>query len=402
MTETTPPVRKPWFFIVLALLLGLLTVPAVQFFSELIVTKMPLGSLCREFMNPYYWTHNVGGPPAMHYDLFLVGAVCWVPFLFLSGAAYVRRGLPRRRFFLMFSGGLLGASLSAAMAAIPFLFPRPQDNLLALGFVLYPPFLVLATGIGLVLGSLASHLPLLKECADSAPTVRSRKDLFVLPVVYAISVAAAVFLHSLTIPQAEKDARRTGFARGEELLKEAWKGTTEEARKEWTAGYKASQDGDQKTAAQHFSAACKGGHANACEWVVSIAARMQKDEARPLYEVACSRDVAYACNGLGVIEEEAGNRSRAKVLFQKACEKKLMEACSNLGLDYYLENNLPEAERLSKLACENNNGFGCYTLGALYGSRKKAEKAIQYYQRACDLGHAKGCGQAQELRSKVR
>jgi TPR repeat protein len=122
-----------------------------------------------------------------------------------------------------------------------------------------------------------------------------------------------------------------------------------------------------------------------------------------IYEEACDRGDATACNDLGVSYERGYGTTQddplALQIFERACRLGSAEACNNQGalLEEARSPGLdPQVVTdLYRHACEGGSALGCSNLGALYAKGKGVEQNRQearwLFERACQLGGATGC-----------
>jgi TPR repeat protein len=122
-----------------------------------------------------------------------------------------------------------------------------------------------------------------------------------------------------------------------------------------------------------------------------------------VYEEACDRGDATACNDLGVSYERGYGTTEddplALQIFERACRLGSAEACNNQGAlleEEWSPVRDPEVvPALYRHACESGSALGCSNLGALYargkGVEQNREEARWLFARACQLGGATGC-----------
>jgi TPR repeat protein len=122
-----------------------------------------------------------------------------------------------------------------------------------------------------------------------------------------------------------------------------------------------------------------------------------------IYEEACDRGDATACNDLGVSYQRGyGTRQddqMALQIFERACRLGSAEACNNQGAllehEWTTGRDLEAVNDLYRHACEGGSALGCSNLGALFakgtGVEQNLAEARWLFQRACQLGGATGC-----------
>lgn len=153
-----------------------------------------------------------------------------------------------------------------------------------------------------------------------------------------------------------------------------------------------------------------------------------------IFEQYCARDIAAACDDLGLAYQTGAgvataDGSRANALFDKACRPGSGHACFNRSVDWTKRNDAVSAERgyadactnlavlyvrgqevtpdaaraveLSGRICDLGNENGRVTLGDLLrdgrGHRVDVPQAVSLYQRACDGKIAAACRRLADL-----
>jgi len=183
-------------------------------------------------------------------------------------------------------------------------------------------------------------------------------------------------------------------------------------------GQKHHVDADFTTAHALYQRACDRDYADACEWlggdyrigrgVMIDAARAQQlfQKAAQLYQQGCDSGDLSKCadlsnlyrKGLGVAVDSA----RAVELAQKSCEGKDATGCLYLGIYYLKGEGLPvdinHAMELYKQSCDGGNGSACTNLGEmyfgkLYGVPKDVDQGFYFFRKGCDSGNALGCNE---------
>ncbi len=122
-----------------------------------------------------------------------------------------------------------------------------------------------------------------------------------------------------------------------------------------------------------------------------------------LFQRACERGHAPACNNLGLAYESAQgvpqDFGRALTFFERACSGGFAEGCSNQGALHEhglgVPVNLGDAQRLYTYACRRGSALGCSNLGVLYAQGRSVQPnegtASRLFAEACRAGSELGC-----------
>lgn len=161
-------------------------------------------------------------------------------------------------------------------------------------------------------------------------------------------------------------------------------------------------------AALHVACAPKPTAPSASAEVISGAKADCREGNVEACHVACSNNVASACNEAGRSYELGIGVTRsgvaANTFYRKACDLGEINGCYNAA--YLLETggagrrDVGCALALYRLACEQgNHGQSCLNIGLIYKSGidvpRDEDRAREAFKRACDAGHAGGCMQLQ-------
>ena len=168
---------------------------------------------------------------------------------------------------------------------------------------------------------------------------------------------------------------------------------------------------DDGRAAELYTKACDGGHAQACARLgvlVSESRGVAWDEAREeaLYTKACDGGYIQGCFDAGRVFEfglrvRGPDKKRAQAFYTKACDKGHTDGCARLGflflgpLPMSPDRDEARAAALLTKACDNGHAEGCTSLGKLFqygrGVSKDEARAATLYTKGCDGGVIVAC-----------
>jgi TPR repeat protein len=146
-----------------------------------------------------------------------------------------------------------------------------------------------------------------------------------------------------------------------------------------------------------FDEACRHGRPRACAHLGAAFAftdGKQKD-GRALLELACSKDDAVGCLGIGAWHRLFGKPADAVQPLTRTCRKDLGIACRLLGVLYANGHGVVQDEatatELAKRACELEDAHGCADWAFELEQHDHVALAVGLLRKACERAPPSGC-----------
>jgi len=146
-----------------------------------------------------------------------------------------------------------------------------------------------------------------------------------------------------------------------------------------------------------FDAACKHGSTRACAHLGASLSFIEakRKEGRALLELACSKNDAVGCLGIGVWHRLYGDTADAIQPLTRACRKDLGVACRLLGVLYANGHGVSRddatASELAQRACELDDAHGCSDWALELENHGDVAASIAPLRKACDRDPESGC-----------
>lgn len=131
-----------------------------------------------------------------------------------------------------------------------------------------------------------------------------------------------------------------------------------------------------------------------------------------MYESACLRGNAMACNAAGTIYLHNGDSKKGIELLNTACTHGDIDGCQDLTEIYFVGKTVSKDIKKAKFfaqksitlvqqKCDNNDAQMCYGMGNLYANgfiknniifvKQNQSKASFYFKKSCNLGYEDSC-----------
>lgn len=155
---------------------------------------------------------------------------------------------------------------------------------------------------------------------------------------------------------------------------------------------------------QLFDEGCKRKHQDSCVQLAhmyrqGIGVVQDADKAKQLFTEQCNGSAPASCAWLGIQLWDEKKHKKAVPLFQRACDKKDAVACNMLGFAHYTGQgtvwDVNAAAKAYERGCTLQLPVACNNVGELYehgiSFKKDLVKALEFYRKACTPADNSGC-----------